>query len=360
MLHTPFYDPTKSYEENYEQGPFGEFKKALDTNHSELGKSTNNFLGQSVNSVFGIPAGPLLNSKFCEGAFRMGFDLCTYKTVRSQAYHCHPYPNVLAVQVEGDLTLEKASGELVADDTYEEPLSITNSFGVPSMPPEIWQADMKKALAAAGPGQVLIGSFQGTKKPGGTVEDFIQDHVLTARLVKETGVKIMETNLSCPNEGTSDLLCFDVERVGQIARAIKEEIGDIPLILKLAYFKDQDHLTKFVKEVGDIVQGLAAINTIPAAIVDEQGQQALPGEGRLRSGVCGTAIQWAGLEMVERLAILRDTLKMSYSIVGVGGVMSAEDFIAYRQAGADAVMSATGAMWNPLLAQEIQTVEIRD
>jgi len=25
MLHTPFYDPNKSYEENFEKGPFGAF-----------------------------------------------------------------------------------------------------------------------------------------------------------------------------------------------------------------------------------------------------------------------------------------------------------------------------------------------
>lgn len=357
MLHTPFYDPSKSYEDNYEQGPFGEFGKERGTRHKDLGTSSYTFLGQKLNSVFGIPAGPLLNAKFCAAAFALGFDLCTYKTVRSQSYHCHPHPNVLAVNVDGNLTLEKASGELIGTPNYQEPLSITNSFGVPSKDPSIWQEDMKKALESASEGQVLIGSFQGTKKVGGSVEEFIQDHVVTAKLVKETGVKVMEVNLSCPNEGTGDLLCFDVERVGKIARAIKNEIGDIPLILKLAYFQDQHHLEKLVKEVGTVVQGLAAINTIPAAIVNEKGEQALPGEGRLRSGVCGTAIQWAGLEMVERLKSLREKLVLDFTIIGVGGVMTAEDFIRYREMGADAVMSATGAMWNPFLGQEIKQME---
>ena len=47
---------------------------------------------------------------------------------------------------------------------------------------------------------------------------------------------------------------------------------------------------------------------------------------------------------------------MKFTIVGVGGVSSADDFKKYREAGADAVMSATGAMWNPMLAQEIKKV----
>ncbi|MEK9161093.1 MAG: diguanylate cyclase, partial [Patescibacteria group bacterium] len=39
---------------------------------------------------------------------------------------------------------------------------------------------------------------------------------------------------------------------------------------------------------------------------------------------------------------------------GVGGVTRPEDYKEYRDAGADVVMSATGAMWNPYLAKEIK------
>ena len=84
------------------------------------------------------------------------------------------------------------------------------------------------------------------------------------------------------------------------------------------------------------------------------GRQALPGEGRLRSGVGGSAIRWAGLEMVERLRRLREELGLGFRIVGIGGVSSPADYAAYRVAGADAAMSATAAMWNPSLARQIQ------
>ena len=39
--------------------------------------------------------------------------------------------------------------------------------------------------------------------------------------------------------------------------------------------------------------------------------------------------------------------------MGVGGVVRPEDYRAYREAGANAVMSATGAMWNANLARDI-------
>ena len=87
---TPFYDPNKTYEENFEQGPFGAFTdgEVLENNS----KKTFDFLGVKVNSPFGIPAGPLINSNFCKAAFEKGFDICVYKTVRSAVFPCHPFP----------------------------------------------------------------------------------------------------------------------------------------------------------------------------------------------------------------------------------------------------------------------------
>jgi dihydroorotate dehydrogenase len=349
MLSEPFYDPLRSYQDNFEHGPFGLFADTLRIPSPD--KPTHSFLGQPVNMPFGIPAGPLINGKYVKAALDLGFDLPVYKTVRTRRYPCHPWPNVLAVKVDGDLHTGRT---LVASETYTEPLSITNSFGVPSYDPEFWQPDMADAVKYAAPGQVVVGSYQGTKSANGSVSAYIADYVTGARLLKETGVKIVEVNFSCPNEGTAALLCFDIPRAREIAEAIKNELGEISLVTKIAYFGDDERLSQFVREVGSVVDGISAINTVSANVVDEHGQQALPGEGRLSSGVCGHAIQWAGVEMVERLARLRESMSLSYRIVGVGGVTDAIGFDRYRKAGADVVMSATGAMWKPSLAREIK------
>jgi dihydroorotate dehydrogenase len=349
MFSEPFYDPAKSYLDNFEHGPFGLFAET--SPNSQSPEPRHLFLGHPVNAPFGIPAGPLINGRFVKAALDCGFDIPVYKTVRTHRYACHPWPNVLAVKVQGDLAPNRT---LVASHDYDEPLSITNSFGVPSFDPEFWQPDMADAAAHAGLGQVVVGSFQGTLPESGNADAYIEDFVLGARLVKETGVKVIEVNLSCPNEGTANLLCFDISRSRQVVEAIKEEIGSIPLVIKLAYYNDEARLEQFLREVGNSVDGIQSINTISAEILDEDGKQALPGEGRLRSGVCGSAVKWAGLAMTERLARLRDELGMKFTIIGVGGVGSAADFDEYRRAGADAVMSATSAMWNPNLAREIK------
>lgn len=354
MLQQPFYDPLKSYEDNYKNGPFGGFADGKIS--EEEGEPQYDFLGHKVYLPFGIPAGPLLNANFVKAALDKGFDIPVYKTVRSRSYPCHQLPNVLAVHIDGNLTLDMAkSTPLIANRDYTSPLGITNSFGVPSMTPDVWQADLKDTLSYARKGQIVVGSFQGTG--GGGVDAYIADWVTTARLLKETGVKIIEANLSCPNEGTANVLCLDLERTKAVLTAVKNEIGNLPLLVKGAYMQ-QDYLVRFVHELSPIVQGFSVINTIAAEIVNEKGHQALPGNGRLRSGVCGVPIKWAGLEMVKRLKELRDKSNLNYKIVGVGGVMNGDDYNEYRNSGADVVMSATGAMWNPYLATEIKKIKL--
>ncbi|MBI4973153.1 dihydroorotate oxidase [Candidatus Roizmanbacteria bacterium] len=351
MLYPPFYDPFKSYDDNYKEGPFGTFADGKVFEHSD--RPQYDFLGHKVYLPFGIPAGPLLNAKFVKAALDKGFNVPVYKTVRSRSYPCHPLPNVLAVHIKDKLTSQMAQNTpLVGDSNYTSPLGITNSFGVPSMSPDVWQADLKDALSYVKEGQLVIGSFQGTG--GGGVKAYISDWVTTARLMKETGVKVIEANLSCPNEGTANVLCLDLERTKAVLVAVKNEVGDLPLLIKGAYMPEE-YLIRFVNELSPIVQGFSVINTIAASIVDDKGQQALPGNGRLRSGVCGAPIKWAGLEMVKRLNILREKMSLNYKIIGVGGVMSEKDYKLYRSSGSDVIMSATGAMWNPYLAQEIKS-----
>lgn len=353
MPQIPFYDPQRTYEHNFIEGPFGIFadgKKIKDR-----GKPKYKFFGQPVYLPFGIAAGPLLNGNYCKAALDHGFDIVVYKTVRTKRLIVHPWPNVLSLNIDGNLTEEKAQKGVVGHHNYKYPLSITNSFGVPSFDPTFWQKDLAETIKYAKPGQVVVGSFQGTVNSEHNRLKYLKDFVLAARLVKETKAKVMEVNLSCPNEGHSNMMCYDIDTTEKIAHSIKNEIGNTPLILKLAYFHDHHHLDDFVKRLGKIADGFAAINTLPARIIDEKGGKALPGDGRDTSGVCGSAIKWAGIDMVGRLAKFRKELGYKYKIVGVGGVMKPRDYSDYMKVGADAVMTATGAMWNPLLAAQIKS-----
>jgi dihydroorotate dehydrogenase len=351
MLKTPFFDPLKSYEDNYAEGPFGLFADPADRRPAADPRF--DFHGVRVNYPLGIPAGPLLNSAYCEAAFKNGFDICVYKTVRSDAFPCHPFPNVLAIHPDGDLTMEKLTRPIIADTTYTEPLSITNSFGVPSKEAGVWQEDVKKAIAAAGEGQVLVLSFMGTVREGQTQQEFIDDCVRAATLAHETGAKVLETNLSCPNIGNEGLVCYNLDVTEQVAKGIRAVIGSTPLILKVGYYKNDADMERLAAITAAYADGVSGINTLAGEIRDAAGEQALPGSpARLRSGVCGAGIKWAGLDFVRRMKAIRDAQDYSFSIEGVGGMTAPEDFKDYRDAGADVVMTATGAMWDPELAIE--------
>ena len=355
-MNSHLYNIYKTYDQNFDLGPIGliNLKKPI----FKKTKPKYSFLGFPVNLPFGIPAGPLLNSKFISPAFDFGFDVIHYKTQRSVSFDCNLYPNILFVQVDGNLTVKKSNRPLLGETESEkkpEKYSITNSFGNPSRGPQMWQSDMKKAVGFAKKSQLLVASVVGTIQKGFSEEDYFNDFAYTAQLANETGVKVIEINLSCPNVANEGVLCYSPNAVEKICRKIREKIGSTKLLAKIGYFtKDQNQLLeKIINKISPFIDGIATINTIAAPIVDEDGNQALPGPNRLKSGVCGAGIKWAGLEMVKRLYKLRKKHKKNFSIIGVGGVMTPMDFFEYRKAGADLVQSATGAMWNPYLAYEI-------
>lgn len=351
------YNPTITYEDNWAKGPFppSGFQPLPIEQSPKF-----SFLGFPIASPFGIPAGPLLNSNHIKFAFEAGFDVLCYKTQRSVKFEVNKFPNVLYLDIEGDLTLEKAAIPLIGKNTTNKPLekvSITNSFGNPSRGPEFWVDDFKKALSYQQPGQLLIMSVVGTIQEGFSQNDYYNDFAEAAKSAVKAGAQVIEINLSCPNVASEGILCYTKDAVVSVSQRVKQAIGDIPLIVKFGYFSDdqQTLLEDILKDTVPYISAISAINTISAAVVDEHGEQALPGPNRLTSGICGASIKWAGLDMVKRLDALRKKNNWNYEIIGVGGVMNPQDFAEYRQAGADLVQSATAAMWNPNLAKEIKT-----
>lgn len=349
------FDPAKTFDDNFDHGPFIHVEKP----YKNSGEPKYTFLGNKIYSPFGIAAGSLPTSKHVIGAFKKGFDVVVYKTQRSIKFKVNEFPNVVYVDVKGDLTLEKASKPLLghkSTNTPVEKLTITNSFGNPSRGPEFWVEDMKKTVAGQGKGQLLIASVVGTIQDGFSTEDYHNDFAKAAKLAASTGVKVIEVNLSCPNVANEGILCYTYDAVVSVTQKVKKAIGNIPMVAKIGYFSpdQQDLLEKIVIDTKEYVSAFSAINTIPAAVVDEQGNQMLPGEGRLKAGMCGASIKWAGIDMVKRLVEIRKKHNLNFEIIGVGGVMTPSDFQDYRNAGADVVQSVTAAMWNDNLAAEIK------
>lgn len=352
-----FFDPAKTFGDNVDYGPYLSDQSQITT--TDENEPNYEFLGHKLNSPFGIASGPLPTSRHVIGAFNRGFDVVCYKTQRSVSFPCNPFPNVVYIDIEGDLTEEKAShpqiGHLLSNTPVEK-LTITNSFGNPCRGPDFWVEDLRKAVQGQGNGQLCISSIVGTIQEGFNDLDYFKDFAATALLAKSAGIQAIELNLSCPNVASEGVLCYTYDAVYQVSKLSKEAVGDIPLIAKMGYFSaaQQPLLEKILLGTSPFISAFSVINTLQAAIVDEQGNQLLPGPGRLKAGCCGASIKWAGLDMVKRLAALREKHQLDFEIIGVGGVMTPADFHEYRNAGADVVQSATAAMWNDQLALQIK------
>ena len=357
MKSQPFYDATKSFDENYDEGPFGAF---CESPASSLPKSSGStFFGNALDVPFGIPAGPLLTGKYVEAAWRWGFSLATYKTVRGNTYPCHPYPNVIKVKSAGDIHPgDTVVGSLDMSSIDVEHDGITNSFGVPSREVSFWQNDVKSLLRNERKGNVMIMSFMGTKLETMSRDQYIEDFARTCRLAVDTGAKVLEVNFSCPNFGREGLICNDVKTSSDILEALKKAKRNLPLLVKVGYFSSQQQtdFEQLLKAIHNYADGVVAINTISAKVVDETGKQLLPGSPvRLSSGICGSTIRWAGLETAGRImAVKKKNGWKDFVVVGVGGVTAPEDYFRYMRLGVDAVQSATGAMWKPQLAIDVR------
>jgi dihydroorotate dehydrogenase len=340
------YDIHRSYEENYQEGPFIKERPP-----ARVLSSRQTFLGFSVNSLLGVPAGPLLNANWILAYADLGFDLLVYKTVRTVATPSHKNPNCMFLKVEDALTESDFGKTLIAsmeEPRSKEKMSITNSFGMPSRDPELWQADIKKAkagLAVRGGGQVLIVSVSGTPEQG----DLANDYAKAAALAVDAGADMIEINLSCPNVVSGEGSVYtDPIFSSKISQTVKRTIGVVPLIIKIGYIKNPVILADVVRANAPHIDALSGINTLSFEVMTPDGTPALP--GRLRSGVCGAAIRHCSMAQAARIVALKQEEKYDFAIIGVGGIMTTDHIWEYRSLGVDAVMSATGAMWNPHLA----------
>lgn len=346
--HPPIYDIDKTYDENAAKGPF--FSGEIPERVFPPEQKWKDFLGFRIASPIGIPAGPLLTSRWIELAAKLGFDVLTYKTIRSKVHPAHPLPNILYVDTHGPVLPSKTGMPALhiqepAQDL--EKLAITNSFGMPSKSSDFLREDIPKANASLQPGQVMIVSVVGTPRPDKT---FIEDFVDAARLAKESGAKIIEANFSCPNVDKKEgCLYMTPASVTECASALIKIISPIPLIIKVGIFSSDEQMRDVMVAAARAgVRGFAGINTISMPVVEKSNKPAL-GPNRLTSGICGGPIRDAALEFISQAAKINKKEKLDLTLIGVGGIMLHEHFDLFLEAGADVAMTATGMMWDPYL-----------
>jgi dihydroorotate dehydrogenase (NAD+) catalytic subunit len=171
---------------------------------------------------------------------------------------------------------------------------------------------------------------------GDTVEDYAR---LAARLSRAGGVAGLEVNISCPNVKKGGMqFGSDPVMAAEVTRAVKEN-ATLPVIVKLS-----PNVTSIVSVAEKVAEAgadaLSLINTLLGMSIDIKTRR--PVLGNIMGGLSGPAIRPVAVRMVWQVY---QAVKLP--VIGMGGIVTAEDAIEFILAGATAVAVGTANFVNP-------------
>jgi dihydroorotate dehydrogenase len=301
--------------------------------------------GRRLNSPIGVAAGPLLNAKWIEAYARLGFDILTYATVRSRPQAAPSLPNIRAVENrEQYAVIARKSGS-------NGSTTLAVSLGFPSMEPEVWRKDMRRARERIGEGQILVASVVGTADPGAGIEAFIADYVQCATWAAEAGADVVEVQLTVPNPiGEPGQMVYEhVPLAAQILYRVRTSVA-VPVVAKMGIFRTPRLLHETATKLAPWTNGFVLVHAIPRRVIDEEGNAAFEGAGREWAEVVGAATFPVASRQVEEMLAWRRAGAWEHAILAVGGISTIERAQDLLHQGANAALVATAALFDPLFA----------
>lgn len=232
-----------------------------------------------------------------------------------------------AIVVKGT-TLEPKAGN-PTPRLVETPAGILNSIGLQNPGVEHFIDEALPFLAGCDVPVIVNIS-------GDTVEDYAR---LAARLSRAGGVAGLEVNISCPNVKKGGMqFGADPVMAAEVTRAVKENTT-LPVIVKLS-----PNVTSIVSVAEKVAEAgadaLSLINTLLGMSIDIKTRR--PILGNIMGGLSGPAIRPVAVRMVWQVY---QAVKLP--IIGMGGIVTAEDAIEFILAGASAVAVGTANFVNP-------------
>ncbi len=159
------------------------------------------------------------------------------------------------------------------------------------------------------------------------------------------GVHALEVNISCPNVEKGGLVFgCDPDLCYEMTRAIKT-VTDLPVIVKLTPNVTDIAALAVCCEAGG-ADAVSLINTLKGMSVDIEKR--VPHLNRVTGGLSGPVVKPVALRMVWEVV-----KKVSIPVIGIGGIMTAEDALAFLIVGARAVQVGTANFINPRATMDI-------
>ncbi len=345
----PLLNLSHTFEDNINNGPI--FDGAIPERILQPKQLWHSLFDYKVASKIGVPACSITKRKHLVLLSKLGFDVLTYKTIRTHAKVAHPTPTLCRVSCTRQLTNADVDTKIIAcKDSEQHGLDIAAacSVGNPSFGQEQTQQDIAFVRTSIQEGQLLIVSVYGE---GATQQEMIQDYARAAQLVVDAGAQAIELNLSCPNIIGGKFLYLDPQGVAATVSEVVKVVGTIPVLIKVGIFEDQQTLQDvLVSGAKSGMRGICAINAVKMKVENSDGLPTF--DKRTYGGVSGNPIRTLALETIYNIHNINKKEKLGLTILGTGGVVLPEHFNDFFAVGADVAMSGAGTIWNPYLAHE--------
>jgi dihydroorotate dehydrogenase (NAD+) catalytic subunit len=176
--------------------------------------------------------------------------------------------------------------------------------------------------------------------------DSIDEYVAAAeRLSAVDGIHGLEMNISCPNKQAGWCIFGTDPRVtSQVVGAVRKATR-LPLIVKLSpNVTDISLMAKVAVDAG--ADALSVINTLTGMAIDIRTRK--PKLANRTGGLSGPAIKPVAVRMVYEVY-----KAVNVPIIGMGGIMNAEDALEFIIAGASAVAVGTANFIHPTVSVDI-------
>ena len=242
--------------------------------------------------------------------------------------------NLLGAVVVKGISLEPMEGN-PSPRIWETPCGMLNAIGLQNV-------GLKRFLKEKLP---FLKRFD-TKVIVNILGNTIQEYVRLSRELDKADVDGIELNVSCPNVKKGGMM-FGTDRraLGKLVTKVRQTVKKTVIITKLSpTVPDIADMARVAENAGS--DAVSLINTIPGMTIDIETWK--PRLANITGGLSGPAIKPIAVRMVwEASGAVR------IPVIGVGGIMKAEDAIEFMLAGASAIQVGTGNFLNPMATVEI-------
>ncbi|WP_241654566.1 dihydroorotate dehydrogenase [Granulicella sibirica] len=235
------------------------------------------------------------------------------------------------------LSREPMAGN-AAPRIIETAAGMINAIGLQNMGVKAFAAEKMPKLRKLADAVVIANIF------GFTVEDCIEViHVLN----DTPGIVMYELNASCPNTSHGGMVFgTDPELLGDLVSRCKV-VAKRPLMVKLSpNVTNIAGMARVAEAAG--ADALSLVNTFLSLAIDVETRR--PRIANVTGGLSGPAIKPIAVRMVHD-----SSRAVKIPVVGMGGIVRAEDVVEFMLAGATAVEVGTASYADPRAVETIST-----